>query len=154
MSADQKIENLLTEAFHQLPKSSSKKILKLMNNNFRATYTLKEVEDSFDKFDYFSNGPGSFISILFIDRNKSKNPVIINNFKKKKVLIISNLVSETKGDGKKLVEYIKNKYPKEEIFITAYNKGLIPYYEKLGFTLLPTQHKNYPMKYDPQHKGK
>lgn len=121
-------------------------IQKLLNNNFKASYSDKEVKDSLQEAEYYSDDKKSFISIKFINRLDTKDPVVINNFNGDKVLVITNVVSEVPGKGKELIKFIIDKY-KVDIFLTAKNKKLIEYYKNLGFKLLPTSRKNNPMIY-------
>lgn len=74
---------------------------------------------------------------------KNDGAVMAVNFNDDGSAKIFHIESVVKGKGKLLIDLLKDICKNKKITLTAQTKGVIPYYEKQGFTLdVPGQYKD------------
>lgn len=123
-------------------------IMTLLNNVYSATYSYKDIDESFSRYDHYGiydDGNLSMVSVKLVERSNEKQE-LKDNIYSNYFILISNLTSSNKGRGKMLMNFILNKYENYSFFLISRTKDTISYYEQFEFKRIPTVKENhYPM---------
>lgn len=130
-------------------------VTSLYNEDFKATYTLKEIQDAYDNPTniyigaYVKEELVGFMRVKSDFKEKYKQDKdLYNLIDKKYCTFLSDLISISKGTGTLLISYLIEECGKfdTDLFTTPFNKDLITYYEKFGFKFIKLNRRKL-MKY-------